>query len=69
MINPLIVTGFRNRLAIVGADKDNRKPIYRNVAGVPKLAAAQSSINQIVAKEISGDDYRHPSARPGRKKA
>ena len=34
-----------------------------------ELAALQSSIDQIVAKDISGDNHRHHIARPGRQKA
>jgi hypothetical protein len=34
-----------------------------------ELAALQSGIDQIVAKDISGDNHGHHITRPGRQKA
>ena len=42
---------------------------YRKIAGMRELAALQSGIDQIVAKDISGDNHGHHIARPGRQKA
>ena len=42
---------------------------YRIIAGMCELAALQSGIDQILAKDISGDDQRDHIARSGRQKA
>src|SRR6185437_7212105 len=41
----------------------------RKITGMRELAAPQSSIDHIVAKDIPGDNHRHHIARPGRQKA
>ena len=42
---------------------------YRQIAAMRKLASLQSSIDQIVAKDISGDNQGHHIARPRRQEA
>ena len=42
---------------------------YRKIAAMRELAALQGGIDQIVAKDSSGDNHGHHVSRPGRQQA